>query len=55
MNEVKTELKTEFTAMLNKKVVVLEACVEGKANKIRQDITSTLEELKVTMTAIRES
>ena len=42
-------------AMLNRKVVLLEACVEAKANEIRQDIPSTLEELKATMAVVRES
>ena len=55
VHEAKTELKTEFTAMMYKKVVLLEAHVEAKANEIRQDITSTLEELKETMAALHES
>ena len=41
--------------MLNRKVVSLEARVEAKANEIRQDIASTLEELKSIMEAVRES
>ena len=32
VQEVKTELRTEFVAMLNKKVVLLEARVEAKTN-----------------------
>ena len=55
MDEVKTELKMEFTAMLNRKVVSLEALVETKANEIHQDTTSTLEELKSIVVAVRES
>ena len=55
VQETKTELRTEFVAMLNRKVVPLEARVEAKANEIRQDTASTLEELKSTMVAVRES
>ena len=55
MHEAKTELRTEFAAMLNRKVVLLDACVEAKANEIRQDTASTLEELKSFVVVVRES
>ena len=34
VHEAKTELRTKFTAMLNKMVVLPEAHVEAKANEI---------------------
>ena len=52
---MKTELRTEFTALLNRKVVSLEAHVEAKGNEIREDTASTLEEFKSIVVAIRES
>ena len=52
---MKIELRREFTAMLNRKVVSLEARVEAKPNEICQDIASTVEELKSIVAAIRES
>ena len=55
VQEVKTELRTEFVAMLNKKLVLLEAHVEAKANEIRQDASSTLEEQKSTIARVYES
>ena len=55
MHEAKTELRIEFTAMINRKVVSLEACVEAQINEVRQDIASLLEDLKATMVAVRES
>ena len=55
VHEAKTELRTEFTAMLNRKVESLEARVEAKASEIHQDIASTLEELKSIVVAICES
>ena len=55
VREAKTKLRTEFRAMLNRKVVLLEARVETKANKICQDTASTLKELKSIVTAICES
>ena len=55
VQEVKTNLRIEFVAMLNKKLVSLEACVEAKANEICQDTASTLEELKSTMAPVCES
>ena len=55
MQKAKTELRTEFAAMVNQKVVLLEAHVEAKANEIRQDTTSLLEDLKATVVAIHES
>ena len=51
----KTELRTKFVAMINCKVVSLEACVEAKINEVQQDTTSLLEELKATLAAVRES
>ena len=56
VQEVKTNLRIEFVAMLNKKVVVsLEVCIEAIANEIHQDTTSTLEELKSTWAVVHES
>ena len=55
VQEAKKELRIEFATMLNKKVVSLEARVEAKANEIRQDTASTLEELKVIVAPVRES
>ena len=46
VQEAKTELRIEFVATLNRKVVSLEVCVEAEANEIHQDTASTLEELK---------
>ena len=55
VQEAKTKLRTEFVAMLNRNVVSLEEHVEAKANEIRQDTASTLEELKSTMVVVHES
>ena len=44
-----------MAAMINQKVVSLEACMETKVNEVRQDTTSLLEELKKTMAAVRVS
>ena len=46
VQEAKTELRTEFAAILNKKVVLLEARVEARFNEVREGTTSTLKELK---------
>ena len=53
--EVKTELRTEFKAALGKKVVSLETYVESRVNEVRQEISSTLDQLKETVVAVRES
>ena len=55
VQEVKTELRTELAAMINQKVVSLEARVEAKVNEVRQDTTSLLEELKTNVVAVQES
>ena len=55
VQEAKTELRTGLAAVINQKVVSLEARVEAKVNEVRQDTTSLLEELKTTVAAIRES
>ena len=55
VQEVKIELRTELVAMINRKVVSLEACMEAKINEVRQGTTSLLEELKTTVAAVRES
>ena len=55
VHEAKTELRTEFTVMLNRKVVLLEACVEARANEIRQDTASTVKELKSIVAVVCES
>ena len=44
-----------MAAMINQKVVLLEARVEAKVNEVWQDTTSLLEELKTTVAAVRES
>ena len=53
--EVKTELRTEFKAALDRKPVSLEIYVESRVNKVRQETSSTLEQLKETIAAVRES
>ena len=55
MWEAKTELRTELAAMINQKVVLLEAHVEAKVNEVRQGTTSLLEELKITVAMVHES
>ena len=45
MQEAKTELRTEMAAMINQKVVSLEAHMEANVNEVHQDTTSLLEEL----------
>ena len=55
MQEVKTELRTEFKAALDKKAMLLETYVETRVNEVRQDTNSTLEQLKETVAAVRES
>ena len=55
MLEVKTELRTEIRATLGKKAVSLEMYVESRVNEVRQETSSTLEQLKETVVAIRES
>ena len=55
VQEAKTELRTEFAAMVNRKVVLLEARVEAKVNEVRQDTTSLLEDLKAIVAVVRES
>ena len=52
MHEAKTKLRTEFTAMLNRKVVSLEARVEARINEVRQGTTSLLEDLKATVAEV---
>ena len=47
-------MRIESAAMINRKVVLLEARVEAKVNEVRQDIISLLEELKATVVAARE-
>ena len=55
VQEAKTELRTDLAAMVNQKVVSLEARVEAKVNEVHQDTTSLLEELKTTMVVVCES
>ena len=55
VQEAKTELRTEFVVIINRKVVPLKARVEAKVNKVHQDTTSLLEELKATMAVVCES
>ena len=52
VQEAKTKLRTELAAMINQKVVLLEARVEAKVNEVRQNTTSLLEELKTTVAAV---
>ena len=52
---MKTELKTEFKAALDKKAVSLEKYVESRVNEVRQETNSTLEQLKETVAAVHES
>ena len=55
VQEVKTELRTEFRATLDKKPVWLETYVETRVNEVRQSTTSTLEQLKEIVAAVHES
>ena len=55
VQEMKTELRTEFTAALSKKVVLLETHVAATVNEVCQDNTSTLEELKTTVVVVPKS
>ena len=52
---MKPELRMEFRLALDKKAVSLEACVETRVNKVRQDTTTTLEQLKEIVVAVCES
>ena len=54
VQEVKTELRTEFKAALDRKPVSLETYVESRVNEIRQETNSTLEELRETIAAVCE-
>ena len=53
--EVKTELRTEFKAALDRKAVSLETYVESIVNEVCQETSSTLEKLKETVAAVRQS
>ena len=55
MHEAKTEIRTEFTTMLNRKVISLKARKEAIVNEVLQDTTSTLEALKEIVAAVCES
>ena len=55
VQKVKTKLRTEFKAALDKKVVSLETFVESRVNEVCQDTNSTLEQLKEIVAAMRES
>ena len=55
VREAKTELRTELAAMVNRKVVLLEARVEAKVNEVHQDTASLLEELKTNVAVVWES
>ena len=55
VQEVETELRTEFRAAFDKKAVSLETYVETRVNEVCQSIASTLEQLKETVVAVRES
>ena len=51
--EVKTELRTEFRAALDRKAMSLETYVESRVNEVRQETSSTLEQLKETVAVVR--
>ena len=53
--EVTTELRTEFKVALDKKAVSLDTYVESRVNDVRQETSSTLQQLKETVAAVRES
>ena len=55
VQEVKTELRTEFSTALDKTAVLLQTYMEMRVNEVRQSTKSTLEELKETVVAVRES
>ena len=52
---MKTELRTEFKAALDRKAVSLETYVESRVNEVRQETSSTLEQLKETVGAVHDS
>ena len=52
---MKTELRTEFKAALNRKAVSLETYMESRVNEVHQETNSTLEQLKETVAAVHES
>ena len=53
--EVKTELRIESKAALDRKAMSLEMYVESRVNEVRQETSSTLDQLKETAAAVRES
>ena len=53
--EVKTELRTEFKAALDRKAISLETYVESRVNQVRQETSSTLEQLKETVAVVHQS
>ena len=53
--EVKTELRTEFKTALDRKVVSLETYMESRVIEVRQETSSTLEQLTETVAGVRES
>ena len=53
--EVQTDLRTEFKAALDRKAVLLETYVLSRVNEVRRETSSTLEQLKETVVAVRES
>ena len=55
IQDVKTELSTEFKAALDRKVVSLETYVESRVNEVRRETSSTLDQLKETVAAVCES
>ena len=52
---MKTELRTEFKAALDRKAVSLETYVESRVNEVRRETSSTLQQLKETVAAVCES
>ena len=52
---MKTELRSEFQAALDKKVVSVETYLEIRVNEVHEDTTSTLEQLNEIVAAVCES
>ena len=55
LQQLKNELRTEFQTALDNRAVSLETYVQSRVNEVRQETYSTLETLKETVAAVRES
>ena len=55
LQQVKDDLRTEFQTALENRAVSLETYIQSRVNEVRQETYSTLEILKETVAAVRES